>query len=232
LAHAELAGPIDEAAAALAGADPDRYATYLASRPERAEAEAIALLVGLVRERPAHVHVVHHSAAGALPLLRAARAEGLPITAETCPHYLSFPAEDTPDGATPFKCAPPIRGRDNRELLWSALAEGLLDMVASDHSPCSPELKRGDFARAWGGIAGLQLALAATWTEARARGFGLEQLARWMCAAPARLAGLAEREGSIAIGRGAHFADRRAGARFGGGRREDRDRPEPGGGRG
>src|SRR5262249_12190437 len=152
--------------------------------------EAIALLVGLVRAARAHVHVVHHSAASALPLIAAARAEGLPITAETCPHYLAFAAEDVPDGATPFKCAPPIRGRDNREQLWRALAEGVLDVVASDHSPCTPELKRGDFGQAWGGIAGLQLALAATWTEARRRGFGVEALARWMCAAPARLAGL------------------------------------------
>jgi allantoinase len=208
LAHAELA------AAMPAVEIDDRYANYLASRPEGAEEEAIALLIALTRAARAHVHIVHHSAASALPLLAAARAEGLPITAETCPHYLAFAAEEVPDGATPFKCAPPIRGRANREQLWRALADGVLDMVASDHSPCTPALKRGDFGRAWGGIAGLQLALAATWTEAQRRGFGLEALARWMCAAPARLAGLAGRKGAIAVGRDADFAIWRPEERF------------------
>ncbi len=203
LAHAEVAGPIDAAAAALVGADPRRYETYLASRPPEAEAQAIELLVRLCRATWSRVHVVHHSAASALPLLRGARAEGLPITAETCPHYLRFAAEEIPDGATAYKCAPPIRGRDNRELLWDALASGDLDLVASDHSPCSPGLKKleaGDFAAAWGGISGVQLGLAVTWTEARRRGFGVEDLARWMCAGPARLAGLVGRKGAIAPG--------------------------------
>jgi allantoinase len=214
LAHAELAGPIDDAARALADADPNRYPTYLASRPEKAEEEAIALLIRLMRVVPAHVHIVHHSAAAALPLLAAARADGLPLTAETCPHYLAFAAEDIADGETRFKCAPPIRGRDNREALWRALADGAIDMVASDHSPCSPELKRGDFGAAWGGIAGLQLALAATWTEAERRGFGVEALARWMCAAPARLAGLDDRKGAIAVGRDADLVIWRPEERF------------------
>jgi allantoinase len=203
LAHAEVGGPIDAAAAALAGADPRRYATYLASRPPEAEDQAIALLVRIARQSRGRVHVVHHSAAGALPRLRAARAEGLAITAETCPHYLRFVAEEIPDGATAFKCAPPIRERDNRERLWQALAEGTLDLVASDHSPCSPALKKleaGDFAAAWGGISGVQLGLAVTWTEARRRGFGLADVVAWMCAAPARLAGLAGRKGTIAPG--------------------------------
>lgn len=200
LAHAEVAGPIDAATAALAGADSNRYATYLASRPPEAEEQAIALLIGLVRERPTHVHIVHHSAASALPLIARARAEGLPLTAETCPHYLTFVAEEIPDGATPFKCAPPIRAAENREALWRALAEGTLDLVASDHSPCTPTLKAGDFGAAWGGIAGLQLALSATWTEASRRGHSVAELARWMCAAPARLAGLAGRKGIIAPG--------------------------------
>jgi allantoinase len=200
LVHAEVAGPIDAAAAALAGADPRRYDTYLRSRPPEAEREAIALVAALVAERPTPVHIVHHSAAPALAELRAARAAGLPISAETCPHYLALAAEEIDDGATSFKCAPPIRGRDNREELWRALAGGELEMVVSDHSPCTPALKVGDFAASWGGIAGLQLSLAVTWTEARARGHSLAELARWMCAAPARLAGLAGRKGVIAPG--------------------------------
>jgi allantoinase len=205
LVHAELGAPIAAATAALeaAGADPRRYATYLASRPPAAEESAIALMVGLCRESRARVHVVHHSAAGALPLIARARAEGLPLTAETCPHYLRFAAEDVPDAATELKCAPPIRERANREALWRALADGVLDLVASDHSPCAPALKRreaGDFAAAWGGIAGLQLSLAVTWTEASRRGHSLADLARWMSAAPARLAGLAGRKGVLAPG--------------------------------
>ncbi len=206
LVHAELAGPIDAVAASLAEADPRRYATYLASRPPAAEVEAIALVTRLVRQTGARAHIVHHSAAEALDLLRQARAEGLPLTAETCPHYLHFFAETIPDGATPYKCAPPIRGGGNREALWRALAEGILDLVASDHSPCTPGLKAldsGDFVQAWGGVSGLQLALPVTWTEARRRGHGLADLARWMSTAPARLAGLSAKKGSIAPGRDA-----------------------------
>jgi allantoinase len=206
LVHAELAGPIDDATAALAGADPRAYATWLGSRPPAAEAQAIALVARLCRDTGARTHIVHHSAADALPVIAEARAAGLPLTAETCPHYLHFAAEAIPDGATAFKCAPPIRGAGNREALWRALADGTLDLVASDHSPCSPALKAldaGDFVAAWGGIAGLQLALPVTWTEARRRGHGLVDLARWMAAAPARLAGLAARKGAIAPGRDA-----------------------------
>jgi allantoinase len=205
LVHAEVAGPIDAAAPALAGADPRRYATYLASRPPTAEEDAIALATRLCRATGAHTHIVHHSAASALDQLRAARAEGLPITAETCPHYLHFTAEAIPDGATPFKCAPPIRDAANREALWRALAEGVLDLVASDHSPCSPGLKAieaGDFVAAWGGVSGLQLALPVVWTEAAARGHSLVDVARWMSAGPARLARLAWK-GAIAAGRDA-----------------------------
>jgi allantoinase len=203
LVHAEVAGPIDAAGAALAGADPRRYATYLASRPPEAEVQAIALVARLCRATRARTHIVHHSAASALAEVRAARAEGLPLTAETCPHYLHFTAEAVPDGATAFKCAPPIRDAANREALWQALADGTLELVASDHSPCSPALKRpeqGDFLAAWGGVAGLQLALPVTWSEARARGHGLPDLARWMAAAPARLAGLVGKKGAIAAG--------------------------------
>jgi allantoinase len=203
LVHAELAGPIDAATAALGDADPRAYATYLASRPPAAEEQAIQLVTRLCRATRARTHVVHHSAASALPLLRAARAEGLPLSAETCPHYLHFTAESIPDGATPFKCAPPIRDAANREELWRALAEGVLELVASDHSPCSPGLKRleaGDFVAAWGGISGLQLALPVVWTEASARGHSLADVARWMCAGPARLANLTGRKGAIAPG--------------------------------
>ena len=205
LVHAELAGPIDDAAPALAGADPRRYATYLASRPPASEEAAIALVTRLCRATGARTHIVHHSAASALDQLRAARAEGLPLTAETCPHYLHFTAEAIPDGATPFKCAPPIRDAANREALWRALAEGVLDLVASDHSPCSPGLKAieaGDFVAAWGGVAGLQLALPVVWTEASARGHTLVDIGRWMSAGPARLARLAHK-GAIAAGRDA-----------------------------
>ncbi len=201
--HAEVAGPIDAAAAALATADPHRYATYLASRPPAAEEQAIQLVTRLCRATGARTHIVHHSAASALPLLRAARAEGLRLTAETCPHYLHFTAETIPDGATPFKCAPPIRDAANREALWAALAEGVLELVASDHSPCSPALKaleQGDFMTAWGGVSGLQLALPIVWTEAQRRGHTLRELVQWMCEGPARLAGFIGKKGRLAPG--------------------------------
>jgi len=203
LVHAEVAGPIDAATKELAGADPSKYATYLASRPERAEEQAIAMVTGLCRQTNARTHIVHHSAASALPLLAAAKAQGLPLSAETCPHYLHFVAERIPDGATAFKCAPPIRDAANREELWRALAAGTLDFVASDHSPCSPSLKAidtGDFVAAWGGVSGLQLALPVVWSEAQARGHSLVQIVRWMCEGPARLAGFTGKKGTIAAG--------------------------------
>ena len=203
LVHAEVAGPIDAAAKALAGANPNKYATYLASRPPGAEEQAIAMITGLCRATNARTHIVHHSAASALPLLAAAKAHGLPLTAETCPHYLHFTAERIPDGATAFKCAPPIRDAANREELWKALAAGTLDLVASDHSPCTPALKAieaGDFVAAWGGVSGLQLALPVIWTEAHARGFSLVNIAAWMCEGPARLAGFLGKKGAIAAG--------------------------------
>ena len=203
LVHAELAGPIDAALTGLAAADPHKYATYLASRPESAEAQAIAMVTDLCRQTAARTHIVHHSAASALPLLAAAKAQGLPLSAETCPHYLHFVAERIPDGATAFKCAPPIRDAANREALWQALAAGTLDFVASDHSPCSPSLKAleaGDFVAAWGGVSGLQLALPVIWSEAQARGHSLVQIVRWMCEGPARLAGFTGRKGTIAAG--------------------------------
>jgi allantoinase len=209
LVHAEAPAVLDAAAARLGDADPRAYATYLASRPPEAEVAAVELLVRLAREFGTHVHVVHVSAAEALPPLRAARDEGLPLTAETCPHYLHFDAEDVPDGATEMKCAPPIRGAANRERLWTALGAGWIDLIATDHSPCPPEMKLrdgGDFVRAWGGIASLQLGAAAVWRDARERGYTPAHLAGWMSAAPARLAGLHARKGAIAPGCDADLA--------------------------
>ncbi len=200
LVHAELPAPLERAAAAIAGEDPRTYATYLRSRPPQAEVEAIEMMISLCRELRTRVHVVHLSAAEALPLLRDARAEGLPITVETCPHYLHFAAEEIRDDGLAWKCAPPIRHRANRDRLWDALAAGDVDLVASDHSPCPPWMKAGDWFTAWGGIASLQLGLRVMWTAARARGMGPERIAEWMCAAPARLAGLEGRKGSIAVG--------------------------------
>jgi allantoinase len=203
LVHAEVA---DAMPAKVLG-DPRAYATYLASRPRASEDQAVALAARLCGETGARTHIVHHSSSDALPLLREAKRGGAPLTAETCPHYLHFAAEEIPDGRTEFKCAPPIRERENREALWSALGEGVLDMVASDHSPCTPALKKqeqGRFDEAWGGVSGLQLALPVTWTEASRRGYGVEKLGQWMCAAPARLAGLHRQKGALARG---HDAD-------------------------
>jgi allantoinase len=196
LVHAELPDALIDVDRA---ADPARYATWLASRPPRAEVEAIAMLVVLCREFGARIHVVHVAAADALDLIASAKAEGLPLTAETCPHYLTFCAEEIRDAATQFKCAPPIRERRHRDALWRALDQGVLDFIATDHSPSPPSMKGGDFVGAWGGIASLELSLAAVWTGASARGLAIERLGEWLCAAPARLAGLADR-GAIAPG--------------------------------
>jgi len=193
LVHAELPGPIDAAQARIGASDPRRYATYLATRPKAAENAAITQLIALCREYGVRTHVVHLASSEAVAMIDEARAAGLPLTVETCPHYLTFAAEEIPDGATVFKCAPPLRDRDNREQLWAALAGGTMQMVASDHSPSPPAMKllaTGDFLRAWGGISSLQITLAATWTEASARGHSLNRLAQWMCRAPAQLAGL------------------------------------------
>lgn len=187
---------------------PTRYTTFLESRPRAAENEAVALMIKLGREFGTRIHIVHHSSADALPMLREAKAAGLIITAETCPHYLTFSAEEIPDGATEFKCCPPIRERENREHLWSALGNGTIDMIVSDHSPCPPGMKSrdtGDFLAAWGGISSLQLRLPIVWTEARPRGFSIQNLAGWLCGAPAGLVGLANRKGTIASGFDADF---------------------------
>src|SRR4051812_48583248 len=181
------------------------YARFLGSRPGAAEETAIGRLVAAARDTGARVHVVHLADADALPLLRAARAEGVRITVETCPHYLIFAAEEVPDGAPSFKCCPPIREAAHREALWAALADGDIDLVVSDHSPCTPALKRldvGDFGLAWGGIASLQVALPAVWTGVRERGLSLADVVRWMAAGPAALAGLPAK-GAIAVGKDA-----------------------------
>jgi allantoinase len=176
------------------------YAGFLASRPPRAEDSAIDRLVRLSADSGVRVHVLHLSSASGLAAVAAAKADGIAITAETCPHYLVLTAEEVPDGATEYKCCPPIRDVANRELLWGALADGTLDLVVSDHSPATPDLKEtGDFGSAWGGIASLQLGLPLVWTEARQRGHSLADVVRWMAEGPARLAGLA-RKGRIAPG--------------------------------
>lgn len=202
LAHAELdlGAPIP--------LSPRAYHGYLQSRPPEWEDAAIRLLIELCRETRCHVHIVHLSSAGSLEPLRAAKAEGLPISVETCPHYLCLEAEAIPDGATEYKCAPPIRDHANREALWQGLLDGVIDFVITDHSPCTPQLKlpdAGDFMQAWGGIASLSLGLAAVWTEGRKRGATLSHLARWMSSAPARFAGVAGKKGSIARGHDADF---------------------------
>jgi allantoinase len=203
LAHAELP---DLLVAPPASDDVRRYDTWLQSRPPVSEAAAIDLLIQLSAAFTAHVHIVHLASADALPALRSARTAHPAITVETCPHYLSFSAEEIEDGATAFKCAPPIRSKRHQDGLWRGLIEGDIDLVATDHSPAPPAIKGladGNFMRAWGGIASLQLGLAAVWTGAVFRDVGLDQLARWLSEAPARLAGLDGRKGSIAVGRDA-----------------------------
>jgi allantoinase len=207
LAHAELPGPIDAAMQSrAAGSVPRKYATWLASRPHESEDQAISLLLRLSREFNARVHIVHLSSANSLAILTRAKSDRTSVTVETCPHYLTFTSEEIADGATEFKCAPPIRERQNRENLWAALGAGAIDMIASDHSPCPPSMKlrkEGDFMGAWGGVASLQIGLPAVWTEACSRGYALTHVVRWMCEGPALLAGLQKQKGAIAVGRDA-----------------------------
>ncbi|HEY0321989.1 MAG TPA: allantoinase AllB [Pyrinomonadaceae bacterium] len=206
IVHAELPGPIEDAlekATSGNGRDPRRFDTFLRTRPRAAEDEAVALIIRLSRETGARAHIVHHSSSDALELLRDARESGVRITAETCPHYLFFAAEEVPEGATEFKCCPPIRERENSEKLWAALSEGLIDMIVSDHSPAPPEMKcleTGDFLAAWGGISSLQLRLPVVWTLLRERKLSINQLAEWVAVQPARLAGMEERKGAIKAG--------------------------------
>lgn len=208
LVHCELEAPVVGSPLPVVGQggrQPDNrqpttdnriYSNYLASRPAKWETDAIALMIRLSEEFGVHVHIVHVSSAEALPLIREAKRRGLRITAETCPHYLVFCAEEIPDGATEFKCAPPIRERANNELLWEALKDGTLDILATDHSPAPPEIKEqqsGDFMKAWGGIAGLQFLLPAFWTGAKERGFSLEDVTRLLCEHPAQFLGLKQK---------------------------------------
>ena len=198
IVHAELPGSIrtDDSASG-------DYQNFLASRPREAENEAIELMIRLSREFDTRVHIVHLSSAEAISMLREAQKAGVRITAETCPHYLHFAAEEIPAGATEFKCCPPIRERDNREGLWDGLRNGIIDFVVSDHSPCPGEMKlreSGDFMKAWGGIASLQLRLPVVWSEARRRGFSLLDVTRWLSANPARQVSFQTQKGSIAAG--------------------------------
>jgi allantoinase len=202
LVHAELVSePLFEPPASLSASR--SYRRHLASRPRAWEHNAIRLLIDLCRQVRCHVHILHLSSADALPIIARAREEGLPLTVETCPHYLTFAAEEIPDGDPRYKCAPPIREAENRERLWAGLRAGLIDTIGSDHSPAPPEFKHladGDVFRAWGGIASLQLALPAVWTEARRRRLEIEALPAWMAMRPAGLVGLADRKGQIAPG--------------------------------
>jgi allantoinase len=216
LAHAEVAGPMGGALKKLTNAHADwrKHSTHLLSRTYIAEVDAIALLIRLAEEFATPVHIVHLSAARALPRLAEARKRGLPLTVETCAHYLYFASEEIPDGATEYKCAPPIRDAKNREKLWQGLLDGHIDMITTDHSPCLPAMKHKDpddpecgrFDKAWGGIASLGLALPVVWTGMHQRGIGIERIAEWMAAAPARLAGLQGQKGALAPGADADLA--------------------------
>ena len=201
LVHCELesAHPAQE----LLQKNPRSYAAWLASRPDDWEVKAIEMLIGLCRETGARCHIVHLATKEALPLIRAAKGEGLPLTAETCPHYLVFSADGIEDGQVQFKCAPPIRKKDTQEALWDALKDGTLDFLASDHSPAPPEVKQlesGDFSKAWGGIAGLQFSLPAFWEKASEKGFSPESLLKIWAERPAAFTGLGDRKGKLAAG--------------------------------
>jgi allantoinase len=188
LVHAELTREMPPLA------NPRRYANYLASRPPAFEQRAIAMVIDLVRETRCRSHIVHLADADSLPMIIAAKGDGLPLTVETCPHYLTFAAEEVADGATQFKCAPPIRAASHRERLWQALGDGVIDFIASDHSPCPLDMKSldtGRFDTAWGGISSVQLSLPIVWTGARQRGYSLEKVANWLCHAPAKFLGIA-----------------------------------------
>ena len=203
IVHAEDGDAIEQAPSVHS----DDYRDFLSSRPRVAEDRAIGRVIDAARATGARAHILHLSSSDALPLIAEARRDGVRITTETCPHYLTFAAEEIPAGATQFKCCPPIREAANREQLWQGLADGTIDCIVSDHSPCTPELKRldlGDFAQAWGGISSLQLGLSDVWTEARRRGFSLPDVVRWMAERPAQLVGL-QRKGRIEAGYDADF---------------------------
>ena len=204
IVHAEDANAIDRAASPRG----DNYVDFLSSRPRGAENLAIAEVIELARWTGCRVHILHLSSSDALPMIASARRDGVKLTVETCPHYLSFVSEEIPAGATQFKCCPPIREAANRELLWQGLADGVIDCVVTDHSPCTVDLKRfdiGDFGVAWGGIASLQISLSAVWSEAKRRGYTLNDVVRWMAENPARQVGL-NTKGHIALGYAADLA--------------------------
>ena len=204
IVHAEDANAIDRAASPRG----DNYTDFLSSRPRGAENLAIAEVIELARWTGCRVHILHLSSSDALPMIASARRDGVKLTVETCPHYLSFVSEEIPAGATQFKCCPPIREAANRELLWQGLADGVIDCVVTDHSPCTVDLKRfdiGDFGVAWGGIASLQISLSAVWSEAKRRGYTLNDVVRWMAENPAREVGL-NTKGHIALGYAADLA--------------------------
>ena len=204
IVHAEDANAIDRAASPRG----DNYVDFLSSRPRGAENLAIAEVIELARWTGCRVHILHLSSSDALPMIASARRDGVKLTVETCPHYLSFVSEEIPAGATQFKCCPPIREAANRELLWQGLADGVIDCVVTDHSPCTVDLKRfdiGDFGVAWGGIASLQISLSAVWSEAKRRGYTLNDVVRWMAENPAREVGL-NTKGHIALGYAADLA--------------------------
>ena len=204
IVHAEDSHAIDRAPSA----EGDRYDRFLASRPRGAENKAIAEVIERARWTGARAHILHLSSSDALPMIATAKRDGVHLTVETCPHYLTLFAEEIPNGATAYKCCPPIREASNRELLWQGLADGTIDCIVSDHSPSTLDLKdlgNGDFGVAWGGISSLQLGLSLVWTEARTRGFSLEQVVDWMSAQPAGLARLS-RKGRLALGYDADFA--------------------------
>ena len=185
------------------------YSEFLASRPKGAENVAIAQLIEQARTIKGRVHVLHLSSGDSLALIRSAKADGVRISAETCPHYLALTAEEIADGATQYKCCPPIREKINQDELWQGLKSGVIDLIVSDHSPCTEDLKIfdiGDFQQAWGGISSLQLGISIIWTQAREQDVSLWQVMKWMSQKPAELAGL-ERKGAIKVGMDADFAE-------------------------
>jgi allantoinase len=205
LAHCELTtGSYDEA---LIHA-PTNYQAYLQSRPKKWENDAVGLMLKLAEEYQHPTHIVHLSSADPLDLIRAAKKRGVPVTVETCPHYICFHAEEIPNADTRYKCAPPIRERANNELLWAALLDGTLDFIGSDHSPAPPNIKAldtGNFKEAWGGISGIQFTLSALWTEGQQYGLSLERLREILCEAPAQFIGFGNEKGKIALGYAADF---------------------------
>lgn len=185
------------------------YKQYVASRPKEWEDNAIAMMLNLCEQYNCHVHIVHISSANSIEQIAKAKQRGLPVTVETAQHYLYFNAEDIPDGNTAFKCAPPIREKANNEQLWQALKAGVIDLVATDHSPAPPSMKcleTGDFTKAWGGIASIQFALPVLWTAAKRKGFAIHDVVKWLCENPAHLAGVSQSKGKIQQGYDADLA--------------------------